>query len=369
MPDVLPWALVLVLLLARRKNRTGQAWLIFVPLLVVALVWRMPLRLIGAPADLQQMLGVLAMSLSGGWAAVWLLGDWIARQTWVIRQLIAIGILFLSAALSYASQFGLAAGAELAQVGILEGVCVLSLLAATGLSARSCRRAYRPGVFMAWLALFSGLAPAGLMLVVAFALAVAMASTGGGIGIIGIVIAQVVIGTVLFGGITFLVNLPFVILAFKSPFWHERFRDTFRLNRASADDFDGLRPQSPFAEPATTDPTAAPVGVDDVAGAWQFYLDEHSRTVAVDFKPDGTFSQTITTNWGEAAECPGGTWRLEGPMIHLSGYATVRQGTSVDRAWWMIDTPAGLAVFGGDDSKPDAFFRMTRVPTGADATR
>lgn len=366
LPNVLPWALVLVLLLARKKNRTGQAWLIFVPLLIVALLWRMPLRLIGAPADMQQVMGVLAISLSAGWAAVWLVGDWIARRTWVTRQLVAVGILLLAAALSYVSQYGFAAGEELATVGVLAGICVVSLLAATGLAARCCRRTYRPAVFMGWLALWSGLVAAGLMLVLGFALAVATSLMAAGVGFIAIVLAQVVIGTVLFGGTTFLVNLPFVILAFKSPFWHERFRDTFRLSPIRAGVFDALPPASPFAEPAATDPTSAAVGVEDVQGEWQFYLDEHSRTVTVDFKPDGTFSQTVKTNQGEATECSGGTWRLEGPVIRLSGYSTVRDGTSEDRTWWMIDTPAGLAIFGGDAPQPEACFCMTRVTADAD---
>jgi hypothetical protein len=91
-------------------------------------------------------------------------------------------------------------------------------------------------------------------------------------------------------------------------------------------------------------------------GPWRFYLDEATSTVVVDFKADGTFSQTITTNRGEVKECPGGTWRLEGPLIRLSGYVAVQDGSGDERTWWMVDTAEGLAVFGGEGT----FFRMLR---------
>jgi hypothetical protein len=100
---------------------------------------------------------------------------------------------------------------------------------------------------------------------------------------------------------------------------------------------------------------------DDLVGCWQFYLDSATRTVSIDFRPDGTFTQSISPNQGGIQQCPGGTWRLEGPKVQLQGYITAAEGTSQERAWWMIDAPSGdLALFGGDGPDAQSFFCMRR---------
>jgi len=71
--------------------------------------------------------------------------------------------------------------------------------------------------------------------------------------------------------------------------------------------------------PLSTEPTVKPVAADDLLGRWQFYLDGVSKTVSIDFRPDGTFAQTISSNQGSVQQCPGGTWRLEGPKILMEG--------------------------------------------------
>lgn len=350
-PTLLLWPLVGLPLVLLKRNRTPQAWLILLPLVLVAVVWRMPLRLVFAPADVEQVFGIVIASLSAGWAVVWLLGDWIRDFAGPVRFALVWGILMAAGALCYVGHFGIAAADELGGLAVMDGVCGLSLAAAMGLSAACCGRAYRPRAFMAWLALWNVLAVAAP---VAFLVPVTAVFEGSGPSFPEFV--AIVAGSSVLGVIVYVVNLPFMILAFKSPFYRERFRSLWRLGGEFADDLGGLG-QSPFALPLSTEPTTKPVDAGDVAGPWRFYVDELARTVALDFKRDGSFSETIITNRGDVTECPGGTWRLDGPRIHVTGYVTARQGTSRECCWWAIDTPAGLAVFGGDE--PDSFFRMT----------
>ena len=108
------------------------------------------------------------------------------------------------------------------------------------------------------------------------------------------------------------------------------------------------------------EPTSNAVTRDDVAGRWQFYSDAASKTVRLDFRPDGTYGQTIVDNRGQTTHCPGGTWTLFGPHVELTGYVSAREGTTESMTWWMVDGPAGLSLYGGDD--PDSFFAMTRIP-------
>lgn len=113
-----------------------------------------------------------------------------------------------------------------------------------------------------------------------------------------------------------------------------------------------------------TDPTAKPVGPDDLIGKWQFYLDDLSKTVTLHFHADGTYEQTMADLHGATTECPGGTWTLSGPNVELAGYVSARCGTTESMRWWMIDTPSGLRLFGGDD--PESPFAMTPCPLPAD---
>jgi hypothetical protein len=115
------------------------------------------------------------------------------------------------------------------------------------------------------------------------------------------------------------------------------------------------------ALPRPTEPTARAVGPEDLMGRWQFYIDRASQTVSLDFRPDGTFAQTITANQGGIRECPGGTWRLDGACVNLTGYVTACDGESQPSAWWMIDTPTGLALYGGDGAGAESCYCFRRA--------
>jgi hypothetical protein len=110
----------------------------------------------------------------------------------------------------------------------------------------------------------------------------------------------------------------------------------------------------------STVPAGGPITLDDVVGRWQFYLDSASRTVIVNLRHDGSFTQQIIANRGGIQECPGGTWSLEGSLVHLTGYATVSGDNNQSRTWWMLDTPSGLALFGGDGLTEQSFVPMRR---------
>lgn len=146
-------------------------------------------------------------------------------------------------------------------------------------------------------------------------------------------------------GLVFLVGLSLVVAGF------------YYVMRASAlaDGFDPL--------PSPSGPTNRPVTADDLLGRWQFYVDSASRTVTLDFLPDGTFTQTIVANRGGTQECPGGTWGLDGASVHLTGYVTAGDGSPHPRTWQIVDTPFGPALYGGDGPDAKTFFCIRRQPT------
>jgi hypothetical protein len=109
----------------------------------------------------------------------------------------------------------------------------------------------------------------------------------------------------------------------------------------------------------SAEPTSQPVLPEDVIGTWHFYLDAVAKTVSIRFHSDGAFDQTILENRGELIHCPGGTWKLAGAHVELTGYVTAEQGTAQSVTWWMIDDPSAPCLYGGD--APDRFVRITKV--------
>jgi len=122
---------------------------------------------------------------------------------------------------------------------------------------------------------------------------------------------------------------------------------------------DSASPFAEFSPPGASppSPTASPVDVESVIGRWQFYCDATCRTVVLHFRDDGTYTQTVIDNRGDITPYPGGTWRLDGPDVEVTGYVAAGQESGLPMTWPMVDTPAGVRLYGGD---PGAFFVMTR---------
>lgn len=112
-------------------------------------------------------------------------------------------------------------------------------------------------------------------------------------------------------------------------------------------------------------PMSRPATPEDLVGEWFFYLDAVASTVKMEFRPDGSYAQTLVSNRGERTPCPGGTWALDGPRVELTGYRSAVAGT-IEHVWWFFgDTPTGLGLFGKDRPSLQGPFRVSRVGSEA----
>jgi hypothetical protein len=152
--------------------------------------------------------------------------------------------------------------------------------------------------------------------------------------------------------ISYVINLPFLILAFKSPFYRDRFEKLFCIEKTVA----GCRKAPLPNEPISKEATVKVVGVGDLLGRWESYVDRCALTVRITFHADGKFSQAMVLNCGGIRECPGGTWRLDGADVHLDGYVAASGCSSEACSWWMIDTQDGFALYGGEDAESRLVF-------------
>jgi hypothetical protein len=262
------------------------------------------------------------------------------------------------------------------------GICILSLAPALTLSGYCCQQQYTVRRLVLWLVLWIGFAT------MAGVLAVHLSGTAFRSvepHILAFFLIQLIVVSVVLGGLLYLANLPFMLAASKRSQYGVFLTNALLTESLSENPAESLpRPSgkeagtsseigpenaSPGLSGVTSGvacdrlisagPTTKPVRAADIAGAWQFYLDRVSRTVVVDLKPDGTFDQAILPNHGARVECAGGTWMLDGPRVCLDHYVMADGGTSGSRTWWVANTPVGFAVFGGDGPQPECFLYRT----------
>jgi hypothetical protein len=218
------WLLTVVLVVALKENRHRQAWLIFLPLAVLALVWRMPATLLGMPDETAEWFGMVVMSCGMAWAAVWLLAHRLARWHKAIRFILAWALMLAIGGIACLSHLGLESRDDWISIFSGHAICSTGLLLGMALSGLSCRHGFRRGPFMGWLFAWTALAAAVAMSIFAVAMIVLVERS---ILMAVLVLFQVVLLSLFFSIVLYLFNLPFMILAFKSPFYRERFYALF----------------------------------------------------------------------------------------------------------------------------------------------
>lgn len=234
LPSFAGWALIVALLLLVRENRNRQAWLILIPFLLLSeILWPWTERILAMLSQRVDRDGLPLLWLIVVWTAVWLTSPWLIRR----RPAIAFVLVLASAVIvGIGTEFGLHqymyvnelqifyfVGLYVSQTTYLIGI--LALLLAFTLSAFCCRRTYRPRRFLVWLALW---------LLVAVAVGVTcevvwMASKYGRFDILPSRLPQIGLATLRTATALYLLNLPFVILAFRCPMYRDRFHKLLRL--------------------------------------------------------------------------------------------------------------------------------------------
>ena len=187
---------------------------------LVMLVWRMPLRLFPISDGQAQTVGFFVESGVLAWSIVWLLGHWLATRYRNVSFLLIYGVLLAVGLLSYYCQYE--DYDELAPLMIGFGICCIPLPLAMMLSSFFSRGIYSQPRFGLWLAIVDrpcqpdddvrplcrdddidlGHMPELLFLL--FLMAIYSLSLT---------------------CILYLINLPFLMLAFTSPFYTEPLRE------------------------------------------------------------------------------------------------------------------------------------------------
>lgn len=232
-PSLGLWVLLVALLVLVKSNRRAQAWLIWLPVLAVSLGWSMLARLLFLPPESAEPFGGFLVALAASWAVVWLLAPWLARCRVWAALLLATAAMLAAGGVFYFSVCDFASPDGPDFWSVLHVAGALALLVATVLGAYSCRTEYQPRRFMVWLLLWMIAVP--VLSIPVTMLVAAFFGSDGLIDFVRLVVMALissVIGGALLGVVLYLVNLPFLFLAMRNPFYRARFHDVLRLTPA-----------------------------------------------------------------------------------------------------------------------------------------
>jgi hypothetical protein len=252
LPKVLPW-LVLLGLLALRRNRTAQAWWIWAP---VACGLALPAgisALLNAlsdslPGQIPDLFSEVAQALNFGLAATWLLAGGLG---WKHRFLTFLGILFTLAgagALTFVcAVVGDNAGFEVLGAVITLGLCALSIGGGLTLAGLLCRTRFGAVRLTLWLV--ASLVAVSLAVLSPF-FVIALLSNPREVEVWG----YLLLSLLALAGAQFICLLPYLVLSFANTFYRERLKALLHL---------GLSATPPLIAPAppsaTLTETHAPV--------------------------------------------------------------------------------------------------------------
>jgi hypothetical protein len=218
------WIILAIAILLVRENRDPRVLLIFIPIYLVRLSWSRFEPILDAPSDIMAVLKVMMDALVIGIALLWLLAYKFGNRNRFVSLLLVLVVLAgltVVAVVSY-QVWDSFMDYELVT---LQSLWIATFLLIFVLSGWRCRKQYGPWRFMLWLAFWT--IAISLVVIIAFFLIAEGPSEP-----IGQIIRQmprVLLVAVIFAFCIYMLNLPFMILAFVSPFFRARFYAYFHL--------------------------------------------------------------------------------------------------------------------------------------------
>ena len=249
MPSLVLWLILVTAVVVIKENRTPRILFIFVPLLILSVLWFLLIQMIDfrSYADVETF-NLMFNSLVAGISFLWLFAPKLGSlNPWVafFLSLALTMALFLFGIVSYHG-FGFSQDTVVALVILT--VMALTMLLGLILAGWRCRKRYGPVRFMLWLAIWMVLiCLASILVFYTIAFMIEQAP----IPISTILLMATIVGSVL-GVCLYVINLPYMILALSSSFFRERFYLCLRLKPAPATpkitDIGQLNEQNPRTE-------------------------------------------------------------------------------------------------------------------------
>jgi hypothetical protein len=217
-----PWALLALAIAVPKRNRDRRALLIFVPLAILSLLWPMVTRPVAISSVSLDRFNLLFESLVVGLALLWLYADRLRAYRGWVRVPLSLGLVLLAGLVVFVSVDQTLSDPMIVILPISVAILGAILLAALALARRLTRGRYAPLSFMGWLAIWSLLFTAVTAALLAGVPQLLLSRETIDLRL-RILLIQSAAGLAL-GLCLYVINLPYMLLMFSSPFFRQRFQ-------------------------------------------------------------------------------------------------------------------------------------------------
>ncbi|MHC4581892.1 MAG: hypothetical protein ACYS14_10575 [Planctomycetota bacterium] len=226
-PGLIIWLVLIGAIALPKANRDRHVLLILVPLAIVNLLWLAFKKVSGMPSATASQFDTVFHSMAVGIAVLWLVESYFDRFGGFVRFLMFFGTLVAVACLGILS-YSTELSDEVALFLSLLVFFSITVLGATTAAGKLCKGQYRPLRFMLWLALWTIVA--GMVTMHGFyVVGNLIMSSGNSVPYNLEALLMVTFVGLVFGLCLYVLNLPFMILAFTNPFFRKRFHNCLRL--------------------------------------------------------------------------------------------------------------------------------------------
>ena len=226
MPTLGLWIILAFAILLIRENRDPRILLIFIPIFIVRVFWSRFQFILGAPfgaqseppSEVWEIFRALIDALAIGLAVLWLLAYKLGNRNRIITLVLALVLLAgvtVIAVVSYQAWIPF-------DLVIFQSLGIATILVIFVLAGWCCRKQYDPWRFMLWLALWA-------MVISLVAIIAYFLIFEGQVEELIRQMPKILQVSFIFGLYIYILNLPFMILAFASPFFRARFYAYFHL--------------------------------------------------------------------------------------------------------------------------------------------
>ncbi len=224
-PGLALWVVLIGAIVLVKANRNPQALLILMPLLIVNLLWLGFVKLLHFPSSARVQFDPLFASYTIGVAVLWLFAHKLGNRNRFVTFLLALALMAVLGLIGAISYCGLTFSQQTVGVLILLAMSALAMLLGFVLSGWQCRNRYSGLRFVLYLALWTIVTCLASTLMIYSTVFIIQQTPVP----ISTVLLMVSIVGLIFGACLYVINLPFIILALRSPFFRERFYACLRL--------------------------------------------------------------------------------------------------------------------------------------------
>ena len=213
-----------------KRNHDRRALLIFVPLAILGILWPFVTGRVNLPSASLDQFNLLFESLVVGIALLWLHADRLRGYRRWVRVPLSLGLMVLAALVAFISDGRALADPLVIDLPFFVAVLGAALLAALALARRMIHERDAPLAFLGWLAVWSLLFT---MVSVALVEGVPQFLTSRATLDLRLreLLWQVEAGLAL-GVCLYVINLPYLLLMFRSSFFRQRFRTWLGVSTA-----------------------------------------------------------------------------------------------------------------------------------------